>query len=195
MFDDTSDSEPRRLGHVLHLVGTGVLVTMVGIYYGTFCHHLHATAHVYETESAGLETHVGSRTSVQQEHERLNAERHELQQRAAAIRQRIPDTPEEAAFLKQITEAADREGLIIRDYKVGMANETRTHSCLDVRLQCQGDYASICGLLDHLANLPRIASIQRLRILAPTDGDPYPIELGLWLYFNARPAAEERANG
>lgn len=195
MNDDPSELESRRLGHLLHLVGLAVLLMLLGVYYGTFCRHLHQEAELADLEATRLENQVFSRSVVHREYEQRVKERDELMRRAASIRERIPDSPEEAEFLRQVTEAADREGLTIRDYKVGMASATPTHSCLDVRLQCQGNYHSICGLLDHLARLPRIASVQRLRVLAPTDADDYPLEIGLWLYFGARPAAQEQPHG
>jgi hypothetical protein len=61
-----------------------------------------------------------------------------------------------------------------------------------VELSCEGDYLSICGLLDRLQELPRHSTVARLEIDACGAPGKYLAKIGMELYFfgNGRQLAE-----
>lgn len=115
--------------------------------------------------------------------------------RAEALRQRIPDRPCETDFLEQMNQAADEEGLEIRDYRRGTVTVEDAHSFLEVRVLGAGSYPEICGFLDRLAKLPRISTVEKVTVTSGSTAEAYPVDLTLRLYFGAqkRPAEEGKA--
>jgi Tfp pilus assembly protein PilO len=115
--------------------------------------------------------------------------------RTEALRQRIPDRPCETEFLEQMNQAADEEGLEIRDYRRGTVTVEDTHSFLEVRVLGAGSYPEICGFLDRLARLPRISTAEKITITSDATTEVYPVDLTLRLYFGAqkKPAEEGKA--
>jgi len=103
------------------------------------------------------------------------------------MRQRIPEHPREAEFLKQVTQAADDEGLKIHNYARGNLDQKPTHAEFTVQLSCEGNYKSIVGFLDRLAKLSRVATVQRLTLSAG-NVETYPFDLTLLLYYGAQAA-------
>jgi Tfp pilus assembly protein PilO len=121
-----------------------------------------------------------------------------IQDRTEALRQRIPDRPRETDFLEQMNQAADEEGLEIRDYRRGTVTVEDSHSFLEVRVLGAGTYPQICGFLDRLAHLPRISTVEKVTITSDSTAEAYPVDLTLRLYFGAQqgPAAKgEAAHG
>jgi Tfp pilus assembly protein PilO len=118
-----------------------------------------------------------------------------IQDRTEALRQRIPDRPCETEFLEQMNQAADEEGLEIRDYRRGTVTVEDAHSFLEVRVLGTGTYREICGFLDRLARLPRISTVEKVTINSDATTEAYPVDLTLRLYFGARkkPAEEGKA--
>jgi Tfp pilus assembly protein PilO len=80
---------------------------------------------------------------------------------------------------------ADQEQLKIRDYQAGMVTKHTAYSQLDVRLLGEGDYSSICGFLERIAQLPRVKTVQRMQITGSESRAVYPLDVTLTLYFAA----------
>jgi hypothetical protein len=57
-----------------------------------------------------------------------------------------------------------------------------------------GDFQSICGFFEEMANLSRVATVQRMNLAIPNDSEIYPLDITLTLYFGAR-APQGGSNG
>ncbi len=189
------EHELRWLGMGCHAAGILVLVSAAGIYHATLRSFAISQEQVNQSEIIELETQRERASGIRSEHEQLTRSLADIEERAERIRQRIPDEPSEAEFLRQITNAANSEGLEIRDYNVGLVSGSITHSQVDVRLACQGNYAAVCGFLEYLAKLPRITTVQRLQVMSNLTDDSYPVEISLWLYFGAKASNKSPNNG
>ncbi|MGM0487524.1 MAG: type 4a pilus biogenesis protein PilO [Planctomycetota bacterium] len=110
---------------------------------------------------------------------------------AQQLRQRIPDDPDEAEFLKQVSRLAAATGLEIRDYRRGSLAVKESYSELQINLTCSARYAELCRFLEALDELPRILTIEKLAISSPDEGDEYPVDLSLSVYFRGRRQAPE----
>ena len=188
MIDRTTDRRLAQFGWMLHAIGAcGAFGIVVAYQFGmstTFAAELDQ----YVREARHVEARVAGSKRLRLEHQALTEQLADLRQRAKMIRQRIPDQPLEAEFLQQLTEIADSEGLTIRDYQRGSASVTSTHSQLEIRIEGEGDYAGLCGFLDRIARLPRVARVQFMQVLEPADAEQmmYPIDISLMLYFGVR---------
>lgn len=125
-------------------------------------------------------------------HSRFKDSLAEIRQRADALRERIPDKPCETEFLEQMNEAANQEGLDIRDYRRGEVTVEDTHSHLDVYVSCAGSYRQVCGFLDRLAGLPRLSTVEKATITSDSAAKAYPVELTLRLFYGAQKLPVDR---
>jgi Tfp pilus assembly protein PilO len=117
------------------------------------------------------------------EHGHLRRQLEAARQQEAALKKRIPDGPQEADFLLQISHAAAEVGLQITDYRPGVMTAGKSCSAMRVELSCEGNYRSICRLLNRLRELPRHSTVARLDVNADGSSDKYLLKLGLELYF------------
>lgn len=118
---------------------------------------------------------------------------------ARELRERIPEGPNEAEFLKQLSRAAEASGLRIQDYRRGNSAVKESYSSLRINLTCSARYVELCRFLEQLDELPRILTIEKLTISTPDDGDQYPVDLRLSVYFRGQQQPPEKdkaqANG
>ncbi|MFW6170704.1 MAG: type 4a pilus biogenesis protein PilO [Planctomycetota bacterium] len=111
---------------------------------------------------------------------------------ARELRERIPDGPNEADFLKQLSGAAEASGLKIQDYRRGGSAVKESYSSLQINLICSARYVQLCRFLEQLDELPRILTIEKLTISTPDDGDEYPVDLSLSVYFRGQQQPSEK---
>ncbi len=117
---------------------------------------------------------------------RLGKELAEAREQAEMLNDRVPEEPQEAVFLAQVSELANAVGLSIQDYRPGAIKRDDSHCTMRVDLICRGRYSAICKLLDGLPTLPRHSTIIRLQITSEGDQPEYSADVSLELYFAAR---------
>ncbi len=90
----------------------------------------------------------------------------------AELKKRIPATPKEAEFLAQVSALAETSGVRLKNFRPGRVGGAASIKSCDVQLSLVGSFASICKLLDGLAEVPRILNVPRITLLGPpTAGD------------------------
>jgi len=145
-------------------------------------------------KTAELQAVIRDGERLRAEHARLRREVTRARRRSADLSARIPDQPQEADFLAQLSQLADDSGLEIRDYRPGVIRPTPSYATMRVELICAGGYASICTFLDGLAELPRHCTVVRFEIDAASPGELYSMEVSLELYVaTADPRGVERS--
>ncbi len=197
MIDDRN-RELTLLGWLLHAAGGLPVVVGVAIYgMVSFGPNSSATRHTQE-RIAVMERLLKQSVAVRQEHSGLEVELADCKRRAAQARTRIPDEPNEAQYLRQLTEAAVQEGVVVDDYTRGTVSRRNDVSQLEIRLKCVGRYDQICGFLNHIENLPRASKIVSMTLSSGANQDVYPLGLTILLYFGVQQAPAtngEVANG
>jgi len=145
-------------------------------------------------ETAELQGVIQDGERLRAEHGRLRQELARARERSADLIERIPDQPQEADFLAQLSQLADDSGLKIRDYRPGVITLRSSHATMKVDMICAGNYESICTFLDGLAELPRHCTVVRFQIDSASQGELYSVELSLELYVATadRPDVERR---
>ena len=179
-----------RFGWLLHGVGFAVFASCAGLAYKVSLSPMEATQESSERIES-LRQLLREAERVQKEHADLTQTLRATERRALEIRQRIPDHPSEADFLKKITEAAEAKGLVIREYRRGVLRTEETHSQLDVEVVGEGSYRSICEFVDQVAALSRISKVKTLHINRKDNDQAYPVEITFVLYFGLKPTVRE----
>lgn len=187
MLSGDREKNLRLTGWVIHLAGLLTIVAVVGLYQVVVSALIAREQQEIASEAADKEQFLAQTDDVRAEHKQLTERLEQLETNAVTMRFRIPEQPREAEFLKQVTQAADEEGLKIHKYERGTLDRKSTHAEFNVRLSCEGDYRAIVGFLDRLARLPRVATVQSMSLAAGT-ADTYPFDLSLLLYYGAQAA-------
>jgi Tfp pilus assembly protein PilO len=184
------------LGWCLHAAGLVVLVAAAcAVYYLAYLPLVQEEQRCV-ARMAEIDKLLNESGKVRAAHAQFKDSVAKIRDRAEALRQRIPDRPCETEFLEQMNQAADEEGLEIRDYRRGAVTVEDAHSFLEVHVLGAGSYPQICRFLDRLAKLPRISTVEKVTITADSTAKTYPVDLTLRLYFGAqeRPAEQRKAD-
>lgn len=186
MSSNNRENSLRTLGWMFH--AGGALSLVVGI----LSYHFVASALIKKRHEESrqriseLDVKLARGDQIRNDHRAFTTSLTQIEDRADSMRQRIPDLPHETEFLRQVSEAAQLEGLTVLDYQRVSTTTKETHSQLEVRLNCEGDYASICGFLDRMTKLERVATVERMLVTSTPGSEVYPLDLTLVLYFGAR---------
>lgn len=191
---NTNNRQIAMLGYAIHAVGLCSLIVGGCIYHFGVSAVLSHQQRKNTEETAEYEELLQTASDVRREHREFTQELIDLEERAEAIRRKIPDRPEESDFLEQVAQAAQDRGMVIQQYLRGGVTTLPTHSLLEIRLTGEGDYQSICGFLEEVANLSRVATVQRMNLSIPANSELYPLDITITLYFGAR-APEGKKNG
>ena len=106
-----------------------------------------------------------------------------LTQHVASVRERIPDVSNEAEMLRQLTTIAADSDFVVSDYRRGRFQQEGLHSRFEIGITGEGNYLSICKFLDGIDRLPRVNRIERLQVSTVAEGDTYPINLTISVFY------------
>ena len=88
--------------------------------------------------------------------------------------------------MQQLEQMARDESVMIQNYRRGRIVAHPTHSRLIVHVAIRSSYAGLCGLLDRLENMQRVAVVESMEIRGDADAPIYPVQLTLALYFGLK---------
>lgn len=123
-----------------------------------------------------------SRTSSS-ELKQLRQEFEKTEQRAEAIRQRIPASRQEAEVLENLSRLAQQHSLDIVDYRRGGVSDGEQFSRVQIDLQCEGSFPAICHFIDAVNKLERLTTIDQLQIQTTENSHRYPLDMSIALYY------------
>ncbi len=180
------NSDLKQFDAMLHAAGAIITVALAVVLYLVLYapldrRHTHVVAH-----TASLDALLDRASDVRGEHAKLSESLAEIMKRSEALHRRVPQEPREVEFLTQVTEAANVEHLIIRGYHPSTIVNKQGYSQMEVTLNGEGTYYSICGFLDRIDRLPRMSSVVKMDIRSESPTIDYPIELTLVIYFNLK---------
>jgi len=195
----TPDEQLNQFGWVLHVVGFGLTAVCC-----VFAFAFVVTPMQYKITAAAREANqlqlFLDRTEIIVSREsdlrgQLSVSRAQLSE----LQDRVPRTPRAGEFLRQLDELAKQKDLTILDYQPGQTIDHVTHSETQIEMAGKGNYGRLCRFLDGLLHLPRMCRIRTMRIQSVSDGDEYPIDLSLSIYFSdsesfVRLAPADRSN-
>ncbi len=192
---DTNDPNRKlaMLNWWLHALGAAVVLAVVLLTWAIAFRPIDNRAEACRYRVEQLETLLKTRPQQQALYTRLGKELAEAREQAEMLNDRVPEEPQEAVFLAQVSELANDVGLSIQDYRPGAIKRNDSHCTMRVDLICRGRYSAICKFLDGLPDLPRHSTIVRLQITSEGDQPEYSADLSLELYFAAREQLDTKA--
>jgi Tfp pilus assembly protein PilO len=117
---------------------------------------------------------------------------HRLTEQAADIRSRIPQQPEDSAFLTAAAEMADAVGVELIDYRRIPGSGAEPLPRVQLQLRVLGNYDALCRYLHDLETADRLVRIDHLQLQTIAEQPQYPCEIRVVLYYG-REIAEEAA--
>ncbi|MHC4403473.1 MAG: type IV pilus inner membrane component PilO [Planctomycetota bacterium] len=194
-----SQSDPHHklkiLGWWLHGLGLTATLTILVCAELLVLRPIDRRAEASAERSGQLQAFLRDEDRMRAEHAQLADDLDHARRQAADLKRRIPDEPQEADFLAQISELADEVGLEILEYRPGMVVTEDSYSAMTVDLDCQGRYAGLCRFVNRLADLPRCSTVTRLEIESGEQADEYSVSMSLELYFSATGQGQSKEKG
>lgn len=178
------------LGWLLHVAGMVPLFVGLLAYYLAFRAPLVVAEQHLSDRMATVSDLLSHTSEYRAELKLAEAVLESQQQRAVEVRDRIPDQPNDAEFLRSASEAASVSGLLIQGYSRGAVTHGPTFSQIDIHLECEGEYENICRFLDRLEHIPRVARVMSMEITVESQDELYPLVLVIRLYFGMHEATE-----
>jgi Tfp pilus assembly protein PilO len=173
------------LNWTLHGAGALVMLSGLAAVHSTVFTSLDQQTAACATRTDHLKRLLQNAGRIRSEHHRLTNLKSEADARGQAILQRIPDEAQEAEFLSQLSELAQRANLNILDYRPGTPVEGENYWEMEVQLACRASYASLCAFLDGLHQLPRFTNLSRLDVVSDQESS-YAVTMSVMLYFGLK---------
>lgn len=184
---------PRTLCWIINLACLLALGTGLVVFYRAFYVPIAASQQSDDDRISQLEEFVQAADAVRNLHRHLTELVAAEELRAQEMLARIPVTPDDAEFNKQMSAIAAELKLKAYNFQRETIQEQDGLSQLDVKLSCLGKYEAICQFLDRITHLRRVINIERLEIQASNSGNDYPLALHLTLYFDPQRDAKQQS--
>jgi Tfp pilus assembly protein PilO len=120
--------------------------------------------------------------AIRKEHERLSSRLEDIEARYAALQRRVPANADAGSFLKQVSEIADQEKLVISNFQPANSVEGNNYAAMEILLEGRGSFAGICSFFDRLAKLQRLSKVRSLSIVVDEFAEMYPIQTTIVIY-------------
>jgi Tfp pilus assembly protein PilO len=188
------DDELRQFGRMLHYCG--ILVTVLAATAAYSLLHAPTARAIAETATRIEEVMLSAENAplIREYHQKVLNRLADVEQRIAAVEARVPDEAEAGAFLKELTQIAAEEQLILKDFQPHKPVVKTGYAEMDVTLKGQGSFASICKFLDRAEKMSRLAKVKALTVSAVDNPAEYPVDATLTIYFGiANPSGNEEA--
>jgi Tfp pilus assembly protein PilO len=180
------DDETRRFGRLLHYAGVLLAVVCASIAYSLLhapaLHDIAATSNKIDE----LMQSVQNAPVIREQHRRVSEKLSEVTTRIANVQRRVPQEADAGDFLKQVTQLASAEKLVIKDFHPEKPETKSGYTEMQVTLKGEGSFASVCTFVDRLNKLSRLSKIKDLTLANETDSTEYPMTAILVIYFGLR---------
>jgi Tfp pilus assembly protein PilO len=181
---DSGSNEFLQLTRTLNGIGVAAIGAIVGgAYYFVYLPMTEADRSS-GARTAAVEEFLLQESEIRTSHAAAQSRLRDHVTRLGELLKRIPKSPEEASFLAQLSELSNDVGVRIRQFDPGDTKVVGNYASLEIDVVAEASYASLCQLLEGLAQLPRLSEVTALSIEdADPTADVYPITLTLRIYF------------
>jgi Tfp pilus assembly protein PilO len=190
MSQHVLDDNLRRFGRLLHY--GGVLVTVVCATTAYSLLHAPTVQAIFETSTRIEEVKLSVENAplIRSQHEKISGTLSDVERRIGQVQSRVPATAEAGQFLKEVTRIAHEEKLSIRNFQPEKPADKTGYSEMEVTLEGEGNFASICRFFDRLAKLSRLSKVKGLTVNAAGGASGYPMSATLIIYFGIQGTAD-----
>jgi type IV pilus assembly protein PilO len=177
------DNETLRFGRLLHYAGLAVVLVVGAAAYHWLYTPMQQDIFDAEVRLDELTQSGRNADAIRREHKRLSSRLEEIEDRYAALRRRVPRNAEAGTFLKDVSQIAHEEKLAISNFQPADSVEGDGYTAMEVMLNGQGSFASICSFFDRLSKVQRLSKVRRLSVTVDPQSDTYPMEATIVIYF------------
>lgn len=170
-----------------HALGLLCALVVIALSYGAVYRPLAEWRQSLAQQAALVKVKLTESKSIRQQHTESKQKLQELLASVKEVNRRAPDQPREGEFLGDISRLATDKGVEINDFRRGTVSEKETYSSVSILVTGEATHQGLCGLLEGISQLPRLASLTHLQIRSGTTPDNYPIELHYSLYYGMTP--------
>jgi len=180
------DTPTQQFGRLLHYAGLAVVLICAALAYSWLYSPLERKILDTTMKIDELTLSRSNADAIRKEHERLSGRLQEIEARYAALRRRVPPHADAGNFLKQVSEIASQEKLVISNFQPADSVERESYSMMEVLLEGRGSFASICSFFDRLAKIQRLSKVRHLSITVDEMEDTYPIQSTIVIYYGLK---------
>jgi type IV pilus assembly protein PilO len=187
------DDDLRRFGRLLHYAG--VLATVLCAAAGYSLLHAPTYNSIADTSARieELKLLVRNAPMMREQHQKVAQKLDQVTTRITDLKARVPRDADAGEFLKELTQLATAENLVIKDFTPGKPESRNGYAEMHVTLKGAGSYASICTFVDRLSKLKRLSKVKDLTVSAEGDSNEYPMTATLIIYFGLRGKVADQA--
>jgi Tfp pilus assembly protein PilO len=180
------DADTLRFGRLLHYAGLAVVLICGSVAYGWL--YSPVETGIFETTMQIDELAISRRNAaaIRREHERLSSRLEDIGARYAALQRRVPLNAEAGSFLKDVSEIAHQEKLAISNFQPAKSVEGDGFTVMEVMLEGNGTFASICSFFDRLSKIKRLSKVKDLTVGVGPEPDGYPMKATIVIYFGLK---------
>ncbi len=171
----------------VHALGLVCALIVMAVSYGAVYRPLADWHHGLATRAELVKAKLNESQTIRQQHGKTEKELRDLLASVKEVNRRAPDQPREGEFLGDISRLATNHGVQINDFRRGTVSEAQTYSSVSIHITGEATHHGLCELLEEVSQLPRLASLTRLRVSPGTSANSYPIELQYSLYYGMTP--------
>lgn len=183
------------VGWALHAAGVATVALVIGVYSFFVYDRLMIRAESDSQRIEQLTSLMSESAEVQRKNRDLQQELRELESTVAAIRERLPHDMHQEVFAKELNRLAHEAGLQKLEFHWGATEVTPNSTQAQLRLECDGSYASICNFLDKVNQLNQITDIAHLQLEADPGSRNRPFQVTFVLYYGVDPAESDKNKG
>jgi type IV pilus assembly protein PilO len=178
-----------KLGWSLHGLGLAASLAAAGLTYALVFRPLETSRRESAARREEIAMLLQSVDQLRSQRDGLRKALADVDRERISLLARVPDAPQEADFLSQISCLADSVGLKLRDYRPGQVHTQASYSEMEIGLSCEGGYEGLCRFLDGLGRLPRLVNLEQLDVTDQQSNGTYPASMKLVIYFGAQSEA------
>lgn len=183
MASHVLDSETLKFGRLLHYAGVAIALVCGAVGYAWFYSSIDTQIFDAVVRIDELSLSRQNAATIRQEHERLSKRLHEIGVQYEGLQQRVPLNAEAGSFLKYVSDIAREEDLVISNFQPASSVAGDGYTAMEVLLDGQGSFKSICSFFDRLAKIQRLSKVKNLTVKVEQQSETYPMQATIVIYF------------
>lgn len=162
-----------------------ILVLIVFAYFVFFRDGSTKVAVLMENEKMLMEN-VNAPYDINSELDRLGREIEDIQNNLDNFERQLPQKKHTYDFMAEIDALAGKNGVALKTIRPGKAEEGALYARLPIRISGSSDFGSFYRFLYQLENMPRITTMDHLRIKKGAKGQKCDIEMDLAVFVGGK---------
>ncbi len=181
---------PRLPVGVLYLAAAASAVAIASLSYATLNQPLTSWRDDLSRRAELMRVKLSQGPAMRLEHAKQTRVYEELLAGVEELTRRIPDQPREGEFLADLARLAAEQEIAIEDFQRGAASQSKTHSTVTVSVILRGKYRNICGLMEKVSKLPRLAELTEMGVRREVGAADCSVSLTYVLSYGLMTAGE-----